>query len=165
MNDQGKFRDQLLELMQQQYQLYQDIFELSETKTKALIKTNIKEIEQVSAQIVEKLQIGIDLENQRQQIISQLAKQINIDEKELTLSFLIKYFNDDKLANVKQEFNSLLKRLQTVNERNAMLAQNAQETYSKLRDILYSYLDQSIGYNDKGKTTDSQAGGYFEEQA
>ncbi len=120
---------ELVLLLQEQTELYENLLALSEEKKDAIIKNNIDELQKVTS--VENIIISKNqkLEKKRSIAVSDIALVLGKTENELTLSVLLQIIENqpeyESLKLISDKMLSIIERLKEINENNKMLLLNA----------------------------------------
>ena len=143
-------------IMMQEKEIYDEIFNIEENKTEAIMNRDGKAIEELSS-VQEKFLMKIDsMENERLQIMHELGRYIGTvnHEGEITLNDIINFFNGEYGAKLKETGSGLKKILISIKEiqdLNSRMMNDNVEFY----DILISGLKNSStlksGYDKDGR--------------
>jgi flagellar biosynthesis/type III secretory pathway chaperone len=118
----------LTELLDAETVIYEEILKLSKSKTDNIVEGKISELEEkvkfeqgLVAQIIK-------LETEREKIVGDVAGRLNLDEKTLTISKLIKKLEKDKKTKLEESYKRItktLEELKNVNDLNSKLIKNS----------------------------------------
>ena len=145
--------EKMLEVLLEEKCLYKNILELSVQETDVLINNNIKELDM----IVEKEQFLIiklgETECKRQNILVEIAEQMNIEEQLLTANKILEKASPemkDQISSVVDELTTILDKQKELNETNMHLIEN---NLSYINEMIHQVIIGDVkknNYNGSG---------------
>jgi len=144
----------IIALLEQEAELYEEILQLNQQETKALVKGDVKrldEIVKVQADLIRK--VGI-CEEKRVESICGLAEEMNIEADKLNLSALLRLANsEDSLAlrKIQDRFDAITKGFKETNEINSQLIKSSMDFIDYTLSVLLEPSDE-VGYSIDGKS-------------
>lgn len=118
---------ELEKVLKEELEVYKVLFELSDSKTQALLAGDLKNIQKITgSEQTLVLTIG-RLEEKRFQILRGLEQPLGIKAEKMTLSEILNRLDRDNLnlSGLQQEITDLLTKLDETNSKNSMLIQKA----------------------------------------
>lgn len=124
--------EELIDSLSIERDLYQKLIPISEKKTSALVKGDLKELQQIT----EEEQLLMDqvnaVEKRREKTVVNIGLVLNKDPKELGLTTLVKLMGKQpeekkELSELHDSLRQVMKRLVSVNEKNKELIENSLE--------------------------------------
>lgn len=123
-----KLFDELINVLDEEFNVYSDIYKISKEKTAVIVDGNIDELEKM-VQAEQKLIIKVtQIENEREIITYKLSKILQMKPDEITLSALIDNAEEpkkDRLMKQQQGLNKLVSELVELNDLNSRLIRNS----------------------------------------
>ena len=156
--------DKIIKILEYQLIMYNDLFRISEIKTKTIVDGKVNELEKITARECEYSEQIDKLEKGRQELTGKLFKHIEINE-ELTISNIVKNTtkeNGDKLEEIKQKLNDLLEKLKNQNELNQNLINNSLEYIDFSINIMTQVGVSENKYGKDGQQTDNTKKNMFD---
>lgn len=146
--------ENLIEVLNNESQEYDQLLELSTKKTPVLVAGNLEEL----ARITDEEQLVVSrithLERKRQEVFADIANVINRDVKTLLLPDLIEILaqrpeEQQKLAKVHDRLRTVVYEVKRVNDQNRILIQNSLEMIDYDLNMLQSMkrLRETANYN------------------
>ena len=122
--------ERLIEILEKESALYRDILDLSRHKTNTIVEGKISQLEQLTG-VEQRLLLSVGgLEQQREEVVDQLARLLDIPADQLNISMAVKQAEDglkERLAALKDEIENTLKDLKEVNDLNSELIKKSLE--------------------------------------
>jgi len=156
--------EELIRVLQEEQNIYQQLISISEEKTKVIIKNNLQSLQEITAreqQAVEKLNA---LERRREEIIVNMGTVLNRDPRTLKLKNMVKILEkrpeeQKKLAELYDLLTASIKRLSEVNERNKVLINQSLEMIQFEMNLIQStrMAPGSGNYNKQASSFDMPA--------
>lgn len=145
--------DELIDVFNKQLRLYEDVLAIGKEKKNVILKNDIETLAQmneVESSIVNKLN---RLEKQRLLIISDMCEVLDINKDTFTLKELSEKLtieeDKEKILNIRDELNAMMKELRVVNELNQTLIENSLEYINFSLNLYQSGAGQmQVGYQD-----------------
>lgn len=145
--------DELIDVFNKQLRLYEDVLAIGKEKKNVILKNDIETLAQmneVESSIVNKLN---RLEKQRILIISDMCEVLDINKDTFTLKELSEKLtiqeDKEKILNIRDELNAMMKELRVVNELNQTLIENSLEYINFSLNLYQSGAGQmQVGYQD-----------------
>ena len=155
----------LIEVLNNESQEYDQLLELSTKKTPVLVAGNLEEL----AKITDEEQLVVSrithLERKRQEVFADIANVINRDVKTLLLPDLIEILaqrpeEQQKLAKVHDRLRTVVHEVKRVNDQNRILIQNSLEMIDYDLNMLQSMKSapETANYNRGAYNTGAQMG-------
>lgn len=157
--------ENLIEVLNNESQEYDQLLELSTKKTPVLVAGNLEEL----ARITDEEQLVVSrithLERKRQEVFADIANVINRDVKTLLLPDLIEILaqrpeEQQKLAKVHDRLRTVVYEVKRVNDQNRILIQNSLEMIDYDLNMLQSMKSapETANYNRGACSTGAQMG-------
>ncbi len=124
--------DELIDIMQEEYEMYQQLIPIAEEKTQVIVKNDLSALQKIT----EMEQIAVDnltaLERKRDEIMVNIKTVINRKEKDLKLKTLIVLMEKQPreqraLSILHDHLSKVIRRLVEINHRNKSLIQQSLE--------------------------------------
>ncbi len=142
--------NELIDVLDQEIDIYNDIFKISRDKTGIIVEGNVDELEKI-VQEEQKLVVKVaQMENQRNIILYKISRALAMKADELTLSTLIDNTEGpirDKLKDRQQGLQKLINELMECNNINSKLIRNSLD-----------YIDFSINLIAASESQDNNYG-------
>lgn len=124
--------DELLDVLEKENAEYEGLVALSNRKKQVIIDAKIKELQEITAQEEQIAGRIVNLENKRQQVISDMAIVLNRRPEDLTIDNMVQILNkqpaeQQKLNDVRMRLRNTLVEMNTINEQNKSLINQALE--------------------------------------
>ncbi|HHW49619.1 MAG TPA: flagellar protein FlgN [Clostridiaceae bacterium] len=149
--------DKLIDILEQENEIYTDILNMSKNKTDIIVKGKISELENiVKLEQSYIARIG-KLENEREEIVEKIARQLVLDKDDINISGIIKKLDQENAARLKTCRESImltLKELKSVNELNSNLTKNSLEYIDFSINLLASIDSTANNYSNSGRVND-----------
>lgn len=156
--------EELIQVLQEEQDIYQQLTPIAEEKTKVIIKNDLQSLQEITAreqQAVEKLNA---LERRREEIIVNMGTVLNRDPRTLKLKNMVKILEkrpeeQRKLAELYDCLTASIKRLSEVNERNKALINQSLEMIQFEMNLIQStrMAPGSNNYNKQASSFDMPA--------
>jgi flagellar biosynthesis/type III secretory pathway chaperone len=120
----------LIEILKDQFNCYTDLLNISKSKTDIIVGGKVQELEgitKVEQSIIFKLG---DLEDDLQKDVEVLIKDLNINEKDITITTIINHSSGEEkkqLEKLKDDIFKVVQELDHVNKLNSQLIKNSLE--------------------------------------
>ena len=122
--------ERLIDILEKESALYRDILDLSRHKTNIIVEGKVSELEQFIG-VEQKMLLGVgNLEQQREETVSRLARHIGVPADQFNISLAIQQAGEslrDRFAGLKDEISCILKELKEVNDMNSQLIEKSLE--------------------------------------
>ena len=124
--------EELIVVLEKERDIYQSLIPISEKKTLALVKSDLKALQTVTDEEQRLLDQVYAADKKREQIIANMGVVLNKDPKELDLTTLAKLMGKQpeekkKLSQLHDSLRLVMKRLVAVNEKNKELIEKSLE--------------------------------------
>lgn len=122
----------LINILQKEYDYYQTLCDLACAKKEALINNNVEELAQLVEKDTEKIELVQQLEEKRNNILANFSQELGL-EKEVKLNNLLKEIPkpyQNKLKNIRKKLLKVIEEFQQINEENRVLLEEAIELNS-----------------------------------
>lgn len=160
--------DQLITVLEAELLNYEQLLQLSITKTEAIVNDNIKVIKDITNQ--ENLLLGKNqtLEKKRQTLISDIAIVLNRDKNTLTLTNLIDILanspkEQSKLKFIRDKLEDIINKLKSSNNQNGELINQALEFINFNINAVQSMQSlPPVSYDYDGKQHQTEGRNFFD---
>lgn len=124
--------DNLVEVLEEENTQYEKLVELSKSKKRAIIKTDVVELEKITEQEQEVSGLLRNLDNRRDAVLKDMADVLGKDFKEMTITKLIGYLGGQpkeqgRLSEIRAKILTTGNQMQECNRRNEELLNQALE--------------------------------------
>ncbi|MBM7623029.1 flagellar protein FlgN [Sporohalobacter salinus] len=139
--------DKLIEILQAEYQIYQELYQLSEEKQEIIIDNQVDDLLEIIEEEQEEIKKIDKLEGKRIDVLEKIAAKNSLQKDELSFDKLMELINDpekSKLEEIRTEILDLLEEIQETNKTNADLIRESLQ--------LTDYTLQLLTDSDIGKT-------------
>jgi len=151
--------DKLIDILEQENRIYSDILNISKNKTDIIVKGKVSDLENI-VKLEQSYVIRIDkLENERQETVEKLARELELDEEDINISGIIKKLdqeNAQRLNACRESIMNTLEELKSLNELNSKLIKNSLEYIDFSINLLASADSPVNNYSNSGKVNDSK---------
>lgn len=121
--------EKLIKILKGEYEIYQQLYRLSEEKQQIIIDNEVDDLLDIIEEEQAKIKKIDTLEEQRIEILQQIAKENSFAEDELSFAKLMKIIPDQQdkseLKNIRQQILDLLEDIRDINETNANLIEES----------------------------------------
>lgn len=159
--------DQLLEIMGEQANRYEELLGLALEKRDVIIANDIESLQKINH--LENILVSQNqkLEKKRQSIVADMAMVLNQKENDLTLTKLIELMKDQEehqsLVDLRDNFKKILDELKQVNQQNGELVQHALEYIEYSTNVMRSNTGQQpVMYFPGADDVYSEEAGYID---
>ena len=147
--------EKLFGVLKQQISIYESILNLSKKKTDVIVAGKVAELENfVKMEQAIVMRVG-KLEQQREEIATQLAQSLGINHSSFTIMQIAGRLDkqqQDKLKEYQQKLSNILESLKEVNNLNSKLIQKSLEYIEFSMNIMTSNESSGNEYENKGNT-------------
>lgn len=158
--------ENLLDVLEQEEQVYKKLLELSTRKTPIIIKGDITALQAIT----DEEQMAVDdinrFEKKREEVMKDIANVINKDVNTLKLTHLIEMLKTQpreqkRLAEINDKLKETTKQMKRINEQNRELIENALEMVSFDLNLLKGLktAPETANYNQMATNTGDYYGG------
>lgn len=153
--------DNLIKIFEYENKLYEQILEKADYKTDLIIKGDVDSLQEMvvkEQKIINELE---KLENAREQIVAQIARKAGKKSEELTVSYLIELLPRDKaekLSSVRDSLKKTIEKLQSQNDLNQKLINNAMDYVNFSLNLLTQPKPTTAQYGRNGLETQMNGG-------
>ncbi len=124
--------EELIVVLTKERDIYQSLIPISEKKTLALVKSDLKMLQEVTDEEQVLLDEVYAADKRREKIIANMGIVLNKDPKELDLTTLAKLMSKQpeekrQLSQLHDSLRQVMKRLVAINEKNKQLIENSLE--------------------------------------
>ena len=171
--DLASLMDELLEVLSEERDIYEELAPISEKKTQVLIKEDLKELKKITDKeqlLVDKVSI---VDRKREKVIQNISVVLNKDSKELDLAtfgnILCKQPDERKKLNMLHDsLRQVMNRLVIANQKNKELIENSLEmiefNMNYIKSTRMSPGNNNYNRNAATSYTDSSRGGFDAKQ-
>jgi len=144
--------ERLFDILGKEFQIYSDLLKMSADKTSIIVEGKVTELEEM-VKSEQSLVLQIEkLEDEREELIDELAEEMKINASEITMSELMKKLDKDsaaKLAEYQKNMMDTLNELKRSNDLNSKLIQNS---IDYINFSINLYTDNSANGNNYANT-------------
>ncbi len=163
-----KIVNDIADVINREHEIYTQLLELSRVKTNIIVEGKVIELEKmVKVEQTFLLEMG-KLEGAREDLVENLAKELNCEPEEITLSRLITTSTGnekEKLENLHKKINSTMKQLTDTNELNSKLIKNSLDYINFTMGIFMSSGTEDNNYDTKASIKSPKARNLFDIKA
>lgn len=144
---------QLEEIMENEVNLYSQILSIGKQKTDIIIKGKVNKLAELVEQEQETVAKLTKLELSRENVSSLIHKELQLPNKEITLTELLDHIGGTRADNLKakqQKLLDLLKDVKTKNDENGMLINNSLEYIEFSINVLSNAANPGNNYTQVG---------------
>ena len=148
--------DNLLAILEEQLELYQNLLALAEEKRDAVISNDIESLQRITS--VENTLISKNnrLEKKRITVTEDIANVLGVKAEELTLSALAEIMRDkpehESICKIGEQLRTCIDNLKALNDENKALVKNALEYADYMLNVLRGVTAQDENmYNRRGR--------------
>lgn len=158
--------EDLLDTLDQERQIYEQLIPISEKKTSALIKDDLKELERVTQQEQFMIDKAYMLGKKRESVIENIGIVLNKEPEHLDLTTLVGLLEKQpeeqrRLAALHDSLKVVMKQLIAINEKNKSLIENSLEMVEFNMNFIQSTRMSPGGNNyDRNASTSYTSGSY-----
>lgn len=150
----------LIEILQAEYQIYQELYQLSEEKQEIIIDNRVEDLLDIIEEEQEEVQKIDQLEGKRIDILEKIAAKNSLQEGELSFDKLMGLISEpekSKLQEIRSDILELLEELQEIHDINAnLIRESLQLTDYTLQLLTNSNIGKTNTYQKPGdKNQDS----------
>ena len=158
--------EDLLDVLEKEEKQYQELTALGELKKRAVIKADIKALEQVTIDEADAASVLQNLAKKRNSVLNDMATVLGKEPKEMTITKMIAYLEgqpkeQQKLAEIKEKLLTAGKKMITVNQQNEVLLKQAMGMVEFDLTLLKSMRQapETANYNRRAYNTGELLGG------
>jgi len=152
--------ENLIDILNEQYDAYSALVELSRKKTPIIVSGSLEDLQKITDEEQDAVNVVNDIDKKRIEIMGDIANVLNQDINNLKLSNLVELINtrpeeQAKLNEARGKLIEIGKELKTVNERNRELLENALEMIDFDMNLIQAMKQapQMGNYNSGGVNT------------
>ncbi len=158
--------ERLIEILEKESALYRDILDLSRHKTNTIVEGKVSQLEQLTG-VEQKLLLNVGgLEQQREEVVGQLARLLGIPADGLNIGVAVEQAEDgfkEKLTALKDEIENTLKDLKEVNDLNSELIKKSLE-YIDFSINLIAGGPEDVTYDAKKGRDKGEGASFFDQK-
>ncbi len=157
--------NELINLLEQEMELYENFLKMSKDKTSIIVEGKVKELEKVIEMEQALILQMSKVENQRELIINKISKILNIKPEETTLTMLIEKAGEEQSEKLKAQQGNLaglLKDLGSVNELNTRLIRSSLDYINFSLNLFANVEDQDNNYSLEGEKPSAKPKSLFD---
>ena len=151
--------EKMVNIMETEYQLYNTLLDLSQKKTHAIANGKIKDLEKL-VEAEEHLVLELSrVEDERERCVAELARQLGMDSKDVTISNLISHAEGElaeRLSELQKKINKQISEQKRVNRLNEQLIKNNLEYINFSLGLLTGGGQPGVIYKKTGETDSKQ---------
>lgn len=158
--------EDLLDVLEKEEKQYQDLIRLGLEKKQAVIKADIKVLEEITAREGESASVLQNLAKHRTGVLNDMATVLGKKPDEMTITKMIGYLEgqpkeQEKLAEIKEKLLAAGREMSTINQQNEVLLKQALEMVEFDLTLFKSMRQapETANYNRKAYNTGDLLGG------
>ncbi len=149
--------DKLLEILEQEYTVYEDILRLSKDKTNTIIEGKVSELDNI-VKLEQALVMQIArIDEKREEVLLQICNETNAGEKTMNISEIRKHTTEvqsKRLEEYQKRMLGIVNELGHINKLNSKLIQNSLEFIEFSLNLMANADAASNNYGKKGNSSD-----------
>lgn len=156
--------EELISVLQKEQDVYQRLVPIAEEKTKAIVKNDLKSLQDITESEQKAVEQLNALERKREEIVINMGTVLNRDPRTLKLKNMVKLLEkrpeeQRKLAELYDALTASIKRLSDINERNKALISQSLEMIQFEMNLIQSarMAPGSNNYNKQASSFDMPA--------
>lgn len=156
--------EELISVLQKEQDVYQQLIPITEEKTKAIVKNDLKSLQEITESEQKAVEQLNALERKREEIVINMGTVLNRDPRTLKLKNMVKLLEkrpeeQKKLATLYDALTASIKRLSDINERNKALISQSLEMIQFEMNLIQSarMAPGSNNYNKQASSFDMPA--------
>ncbi len=124
--------EELIDVLEQECTIYENLYAVSDTKTQAIVKNDIQELQKITDQEQAVIDQVLVLEKKRQTIVDNIAVVLNYKGKDMTVADIVRVMEGQPdfqipLSRLHHRLRNVVMQLQQVNTQNRELLEDALE--------------------------------------
>ncbi len=146
--EKNKQINKLIKILEQEYELYHELYKLASSKKEAIIENNVQELNNLIEKDEKVINSFNQLESERNQLLDDLKDNYNLETENLNYSRLIKELSDpwkEKMTQIRNKLLDVIDKLNQQNEQNKVLLKEA----IKLNNFSYKMIAQILEPDNK----------------
>lgn len=158
--------EDLLDVLGKEELQYQELIDLGQQKKRAVIKADIKTLEQITAKEGDAASVLQNLAKRRSRVLNDMATVLGKNPEEMTITKMIGYLEgqpqeQQKLSEIKERLLETGKRMAALNQQNEVLLKQALEMVEFDLTLLKSMRQapETANYNRRAYSTGDLLGG------
>lgn len=158
--------EDLLDVLEKEEKQYQDLIELGLEKKAAVIKADIKALDEITAREGDVASVLQNLAKHRTRVLNDMATVLGKEPGEMTITKMIGYLDgqpkeQEKLLEIKKKLLATGKKMNTINQQNEVLLKQALEMVEFDLTLLKSMRQapETANYNRNAYNTGDLLGG------
>lgn len=155
----------LLCILEKEAQLYSEFLELSRQKTEVIINGDVKELENITKREQALIDNVGELEETREQVVSEIACAIGAETSSLTISTIIDSLDKLWAEKLKKARNSILytiDEIRQINLQNKILIDTSLEYIDFSLNLMSSASSKGVKYSKDGKEGNDEKRSLFD---
>jgi len=157
----------LFEVLEKEAEIYQNLEKISGSKTNIIVEGKVSELENL-VRLEQSLVVQIGkLEDIREELVSQLASQLQVGPSELTISELANHVEDvqaQKLRTYQDKMANIIGSLKNSNELNSKLIKNSLEYIDFSINLVAAAGTADNNYGNSGEVSNSKKRSFFDKR-
>ncbi len=121
--------ENLIDVLNTEYSLYEELYQLSLKKTPVIVAGNLEELSAITGEEQARAKKLQELEKKREAVVKDIAMVLNLNTKDVTVKSLVIALNGQKeqksLSEIRDKLKKILKDFGTVNDMNKHLVQDS----------------------------------------
>jgi len=157
--------EKLIEILGKEAEVYRNLKEISDKKTNVIVEGKVSELENI-IKLEQSLVVQIGkLEDRREELVSQLSKELDIKPADLTVSELVKHLDKEqaaKLESCQDIMVNIMNELKNTNELNSRLIKNSLEYIDFSINLVAAAGSSDNNYGNSGHVSNSKKRNFFD---
>lgn len=157
--------NELVNVLNSEAKIYDDILKISKNKTNIIVEGKVSELENI-VKLEQSLVLQMSkLENERENLINKISRDIGIKPEDLTITDLVKYTGESQRNILKSQQENMLKvikDLSDTNNLNSKLIKNSLEYINFSLNLYANTGNADNNYNVSGSTSDKSVKNFFD---
>lgn len=147
----------LLHVLSEELKIYNELLSLSKNKTDIIIKGKVTELDTMVKREQELIVELGDLESQREAAVDEIARRLNINPSEITMSELVDRLEPTQAQQLRKyqlNLTGILGELKELNDANSKLIKNSLEFINFSINIMAGATNTGNNYGGNGQVND-----------
>lgn len=124
--------EELIDVLEQECVIYEDLYKVSDTKTQAIVKGDIENLQKITENEQNVIEKVLVLEKRRENIVNNIAVVLNQRTKAMTIADIVRVMENQPefqkpLSKLHHRLRTIVMKLQQVNGQNRELLENSLE--------------------------------------
>lgn len=154
--------EELMDVLEQECIIYEDLYQVSDTKTQAIVKGDIASLQKITENEQNVIEKVLVLEKRRESIVNNIAVVLNQRTKIMTIADIVRVMENQPefqkpLSKLHHRLRTIVMKLQQVNRQNRELLENSLEMTEFSINVLQTagQAPETANYDKKTYSGDS----------